>query len=170
MIKLFEIENKKVKATEHCYTIKWLKRIIDEYPDEHLDIFAYIFYMSCPSQENPYFNLPEAIREDVIEEDLDISFDTEDEAIQEALEKAEKLYETPTVRAYKGVQTLLDNLTEYISNTQITAGRDGNINSLIRAAKDFDAIRQSFKGVAKDLEAEQEAHVRGSQQLGYDQM
>ena len=39
-----------------------------------------------------------------------------------------------------------------------------------RIAKEFDAIRQSYKGIAKDLEAEQQAHVRGGQNLGYDQM
>ena len=57
-----------------------------------------------------------------------------------------------------------------MENTTVTAGRDGNINSLLKIAKEFDAIRQSFKGVAKDLEAEQESHVRGGQNLGYDQM
>ena len=49
-------------------------------------------------------------------------------------------------------------------------GKDGNIAQIRAVAKDFDAIRQSFKGVAKDLEAEQEAHVRGDQHLGYDQL
>ena len=52
----------------------------------------------------------------------------------------------------------------------VTAGRDGNINSLLRIAKEFDAIRQSYKGVAKDLEAEQQTIVRGGQNLAYDQM
>jgi hypothetical protein len=57
-----------------------------------------------------------------------------------------------------------------METTSVTAGRDGNINSLLRIAKEFDAIRQSYKGVAKDLAAEQESHVRGGQDLGYDQM
>ena len=58
---------------------------------------------------------------------------------------------------------MLDNLTDYMSTTQVTAGRDGNINSLLRIAKEFDAIRQSYKGIAKDLEAEQQAHELSSQ-------
>jgi hypothetical protein len=65
---------------------------------------------------------------------------------------------------------MLDNLTDYLETTKITAGRDGNINSLVRVAKEFDAIRQSYKGIAKDLEAEQETSVRGGQNLGYDQL
>ena len=170
MIRLFEISNNTVIPTEHRHTIKWLKAIIDEYPDNHLNVLAYIFYMTCPNQENPYFNLPEEIREDNIEEDIEINFDTEDEIIQTALKKAEGLYETPSVRAYKGISKMLDNLSDYMGETKIVHGRDGNISALVQAAKNFQAIRESFKGVAKDLEAEQQAHVRGNQSLGYDQM
>jgi hypothetical protein len=170
MIRLFEISNNTVIPTEHCHTIKWLKAILDGYPDNYLNVLTYIFYMTCPNQENPYFNLPEAIREDNIAEDIDINFDTEDDLIQIALKKAEKLYETPSVRAYKGISKMLDNLSDYMGATQIVHGRDGNISALVQAAKNFQAIRESFKGVAKDLEAEQQSHVRGSQNLGYDQM
>ena len=170
MIKLFDIENNVVKATEHCHNIKWLKAIMDEYPKNYLSIYGYVFYMSCPSQENPYFNIPEDLREEVVLADIDAEFSTEDEPILEALEKCKRLYETPTVRAFKSITIMLDNLSEYMSTAEVTAGRDGNINSLLRIAKEFDAIRQSYKGVVKDLEAEQKAHVRGSQELGYDQI
>ena len=170
MIKLFEIDNNVVKPTEHCQTIKWLKVIGEKYPENKLKIFGYLFYMACPSQENPYFNIVEDLREEVIIGDLDIDFSLEEDEIIEGLEKARKMYETPTVRAYKSITIMLDNLSEYMTTAEVTAGRDGNINSLLRIAKEFDAIRQSYKGVVKDLEAEQKAHVRGSQQLGYDQI
>jgi hypothetical protein len=170
MIKLLDIENNKVIPTVHCKTIKWLSTIEEKFPDNYLKIYGYIFYMACPSQENPYFNLPMEIREETVIEDLGIDFSLEEDEIIEALEKATKMYETPTVRAYNGITTMLDNLTEYMSTTAVTAGRDGNINSLLRIAKEFDAIRQSYKGIAKDLEAEQQTHVRGGQQLGYDQI
>lgn len=168
MIRLFEIENDVVKPTEHCHTIKWLWIIQKKYPENALKIYAYIFYMACPSQENPYFNMKRELREDVVISDLEIDFSLEEDEIFEALEKAYKMYETPTVRAYNGITTMLDNLTEYMETTSVTAGRDGNINSLLRIAKEFDAIRQSYKGVAKDLEAEQQTIVRGGQNLAYD--
>jgi len=170
MIKLLDIENNVVIPTVHCKTIKWLSIIEENYPDDFITVYAYIFYMSCPSQENPYFNVPVDDREDLVLEDLDVKFSTEDDVILEAVKKATLMYQTPTVRAYQGITTMLDNLTEYMSTTAVTAGRDGNINSLLRIAKEFDAIRQSYKGIAKDLEAEQQAHVRGGQNLGYDQM
>jgi hypothetical protein len=56
-----------------------------------------------------------------------------------------------------------------METTQITAGRDGNINSLVAAAKNFDQIRASFKGVYKDLQDEQSSKVRGGIGMAYDQ-
>jgi hypothetical protein len=171
MIRLLEVENNVVKPTEHCQIIKWLKVIQDKWPEHYVQIYAYIFYMSCPSQENPYFNVPFDLREETCIQDVDLpeDFDFEADEIIEAIEKATVLYETPTIRAYKGITTMLDNLTEYMETTKVTAGRDGNINSLLRIAKEFDAIRQSYKGIAKDLEAEQQTIVRGGQNLAYDQ-
>jgi hypothetical protein len=51
----------------------------------------------------------------------------------------------------------------------ITTGRDGNFNSLIAAAKNYDAIRQSFKSTYKDLQEEQSSKVRGGIGMAYDQ-
>lgn len=169
MIRLFEIQNKTLIPTEHCYAIKWLKVIMDEYPDNYLKVYAYIFYMTCPSPDNPYFNLVEDEKEDAIANDIDIDFSVEDDVIIEALDRAEKLYETPSVRAFQGLKKAMDNIADYMGNRPITDGKDGNIGQIRAMAKDFDNIRQSYKGVLKDLEAEQEAHVRGGQNLAYDQ-
>ena len=49
--RLFDIKNSKVVPTEHCYTLKFLKDIMDEYPDEFMQIYAYLFYMSCPNPD-----------------------------------------------------------------------------------------------------------------------
>ncbi len=170
MIKLFEVENNTIIPTEHCYSIKWLKAIMDNHEESYLKIYAYLFYMCCPSQENPYFNLRWDMREETIINDLDIDFSLEEDDIQIALDKAKAMYETPTVRAYEGIKKALDNIAHYMANTSITDGRDGNIGQIRAVAKDFDSIRQSYKGIVKDLEEEQQINVRGSQQLGYDQM
>lgn len=170
MLKLFEIQNNTVVPTEHCHTIKWLKDIMDEYPDNHVKIYAYIFYMTCPSEENPYFNTKEEDREEKVLEAIDADFSTEDELILTGIEEALKLYETPSLRAYLGIKMAMDNIASYMSGTAITDGKDGNIGQIRQMAKDFDSIRQSFKGMAKDLEEEQKnQHVRGGKDLAYDQ-
>jgi len=60
-------------------------------------------------------------------------------------------------------------MARYMANTPITDGRDGNINQIRAVAKDFEAIRSSFKGAFKDLQEEQQSSVRGGYGLSYDQ-
>ena len=104
----------------------------------------------------------------IIIEEIGLEESPEDGKIRYALDMCKQMYETPTYRAYVGIKAMLDRLARYMETTQITAGRDGNINSLVAAAKNFDQIRASFKGVYKDLQDEQSSKVRGGQGLAYD--
>ena len=170
MIRLFDVQNGKVIPTEHCYTLSFLKEIMEGYPEDHLKIYAYLFYMTCPSADlNPYFNINESDKEEIIYNDLEAEFSLEDDAIRYALEKCKKLYETPTSRAYAGIKIALDNMADAMSLTKPTFGRDGSATALLKIAKEFDAVRQSYKGVYKDLQDEQQTRTRGGAGLAYDQ-
>jgi hypothetical protein len=170
VIKLFDIENNAVVPTEHCYTIQYLRDIMDYYPEEYLKVFSYLFYMACPNPDmNPFFNLPEDDKEESILAAINAEFSTEDDPIRLALSKVKLLYETTTYRQYIGFKKMLDKLAKYMETAPIESGRDGNISSLIQAAKNFDQIRQSFKGVEKDHLEEMKTQVRGGQRLAYDQ-
>jgi hypothetical protein len=170
LVRLFDIQNGKVVATEHCYTIKSLKDIMDEYPEDHLKIYTYLFYMTCPNPDlNPFFNVPEHEKEEIICAEVDVDFSLEDDLVIKALATCRKLYETPTYRAYMGIKTMLDRLARYMESTPIEHGRDGNITALVNAAAKFQQIRESFKGAYKDLAEEQQSQVRGNIGLAYDQ-
>jgi len=169
--RLFDVQNGKVVPTEHCYTLKFLKDIMDEYPDDYMRIYSYLFYMTCPNPDiNPFFNVIENEKEELILQEVDAEFSVEDEVIIHALVMCRKLYETPTYRAYRGIKAMLDRLAKYMETTQIEHGRDGNITALINAAAKFQQIRESFKGAYKDLAEEQQSQVRGGQGLAYDQI
>lgn len=169
IIKLFEVQNNVVIPTEHCYTLKALKDIMDEYPDDYLKIYQYLFYMTCPNPDmNPFFYTPDVDKEHLIMTQIEGEFSTEDDSIFMALKFCQRMYETPTSRAYNGIASMLDRLARYMETATITTGRDGNMNSLIAAATKFDQIRQSFKGAYKDLQEEQSSKVRGGQGLAYD--
>ncbi len=169
MIRLFDIQNGRVCPTEHCYTLKSLKDIMDEYGEESSKIYAYIFYMTCPNPDlNPFFDVPEAEKEELILREIDADFSTDDDLVDNAIKVCKKLYETPTYRAYAGIKSMLDRLAKYMETTEIEHGRDGNITALVNAAAKFEAIRQSFKGTLRDLEEEQQSQVRGGQNLAYD--
>jgi hypothetical protein len=143
---------------------------MDHYGDEAVQIYAYIFYMTCPNPDlNPFFDVPETEKEEIILREVDADFSTDDDLIVNAVKTCEKLYQTPTYRAYMGIKAMLDRLAKYMETTDIEHGRDGNITALVNAAAKFEAIRQSFKGTLRDLEEEQQSTVRGGQNLAYDQ-
>lgn len=167
--KLFDVQNGVVIPSEHCYTLKALKDIMDNYPDDHLKIYLYLFYMTCPNPDlNPFFNVPHMDKEDIILNEIEATFSTEDDDVVTALRFCQRMYETPTSRAYEGMQKALDRISRYLATAQITDGKDGNIAQIRALAKDFDGIRQSFKGVYKDLQEEQQSKVRGGIGLSYD--
>lgn len=170
MVKIFDVQNNKVMPTEHCYTLKDLKAIMEAYPSDYVDVYAYIFYMTCPNPElNPFFDVVESEKEGMILKQLNCNFSTEDVLVLNAIKLCHKLYETPTLRSYMGIKKMLDRLAKYMETAPIEAGRDGNIMALVNTAAKFEDIRQSFKGAYKDLLEEQQSTVRGGQQLAYDQ-
>ena len=170
LVKLFDVQNGKAIPSEHCYSIKTLKKIIDDYPDTYMSVYLYVFYMTCPDPDmNPFFNIPEHEKEDLIIEEIELEESVEDNGIIKALELCKEMYQTPTFRAYKGIKSMLDRLARYMEKTQIEHGRDGNLTALVNTAAKFDQIRQSFKGAYNDMKDEQKSQVRGGQGLAYDQ-
>jgi hypothetical protein len=170
IVKLFDIQNGKVIPTEHCYTLKALKVVMDNYPDNYIKIYQYLFYMTCPNPDlNPFFYTPDLDKESLILDQIEADFSTEDDDIYTALQFCQRMFETPTSRAYKGIASMLDRLGRYMETTPITHGRDGNITALVNAAKNYEAIRASFKGAYKDLQEEQSSRVRGGIGMAYDQ-
>lgn len=170
MVRLFDVQNGEVIPTEHCYSLKFLKTIMENYPASYMAIYKYLFYMTCPNPDlNPFFHFRDIDKEDVILDEIEAEFSTEDDEIQYALSMCRKMYETETSRAYNGIKKALDNIADYMANTSITDGRDGNISQIANVAKNFDAIRQAYKGVFRDLIEEQQSSVRGGQNLAYDQ-
>lgn len=171
IVRLFDVQNGKVIPTEHCYTLNFLKDLMEEYPDTYMQVYQYLFYMACPNPDmNPFFNLPEHEKEDIIIEEIGLEESPEDPKIRYSMDMCKKLYETPTYRAYVGIKSMLDRLARYMETTAIEHGRDGNINSMVNAAAKFEQIRNSYKGAFSDMKEEQESQVRGGAGLAYDQM
>ena len=100
---------------------------------------------------------------------MDAEFSVDEDEIVHALNMCKKLYETPTYRAYQGIKIALDNMAKFMATEQVTSGRDGSATAILRIAERFDMVRQSFKGVYRDLMEEQQSSVRGGQNLAYDQ-
>lgn len=169
-IKLFDIVNNKITPTEHCYAIQSLKRIMEEYPQDYLSIYAYLFYMSCLNdEENPFANVPESDKEELVLKEVGGNFSPDEEPIYEALQTCVKLYETTTYILFRAIKKSMENLARYLYTTPITDGRDGNIGEVIRAQEKFDTVCRSFDARYKAFKEESSSIARGGNRIAYDQ-
>lgn len=171
-VRLFDISNGEVIPSEHCYALKSLKDVMDYYKKDkqYLKVFKYLFYTHCPDGEaNPCFHLHVDEKENFISREVSVDFSFDDEVFLLANEAVKKIYETELSRAYYGIKTAVDNMATVMMNEKPTFGRDGSASALLQIAKNFDDVRQSYKGVYKDLMEEQQTTVRGKQNLAYDQ-
>ncbi len=169
LINLFTVENGVLVPTEHCYAINALKEVMDEFPDNYLKVYLYIFYKTCSDPEkNPFFNMPEEDKEDLILQEIKADFSTDERVITQALETCNKLYDTPTKRAYEGMKALMDKLAVFMKNQSLSTGRDGSLTAMMSAGEKYQSLRQSFKGIEKDY-MEEIAQVRGGSYTAYDQ-
>lgn len=161
-IKLFDIQGETVTPTNHCYTIEWLKVIIEKYPKEYNKIFAYLQYMcSWNPEDNPYLAMKEEDREETILKDIKGKFSTEDDLIQVALKNCKKLFELPTYRIWKAAKVALDNIAGYLETTKPTSGKDGS-NADIRATmKDYPALCDAYNKGYKAFMDEVKITIRG---------
>jgi len=170
IISLIDIENGVIIPSVHCYNLKKLKAVKEAYPENHIKVYSYLFYMTCPNPEiNPFFNTPEETKEELILVEVGVDFSTEDTVVQEALALCHTLYETPTLRAFNGIKSMLDRLATYMGSTSISHGRDGNLTALINAASKYNEVRDAYKGAYKDLMEEQKGSARGGSFTAYDQ-
>lgn len=170
MINLFELVNGVVVPSIHCTTLKTLRVLKEEYPDDYLKMYEFLFYMTCPDEDmNPFFRAAPLDKEEMIIEQIEATFSVEEDLVQEALTFCTKMYSTETSRAYNGIAMMLDTIANYmLTTTVLTDGKDGNIGQVRAMAKDFNGIRISFKETYKDLKDEQQSKVRGGKNLAYD--
>lgn len=169
-IRLFDIENGIVKASEHCYTINTLKDIMIQYPKDHNKIFTYFHYMCCLNdEENPFANTPEHEKEDLILNEVGGDFSTDEDLVYKGLTLCKKMYSTPTAEAYLDIKMMLEKLGKWMRTTPITDGRDGNVLSALRVAEKYDEVCKSFESRYKAFKEENSRQARGGQNMAYDQ-
>lgn len=168
MINLFDIQDKKVCPAAVCYIIPELKAIMTNFPNEYLDVYAYIFFTTCPDGTNPYMLIEEDKREEVILADLKPKFYLEDLSIIAAIEKCRQLYETPTLRGYIGAKKAYERVVRYLADTEITEGKEGTsmtIDRYMSKLADYDAMCNHMGNKLK----EEQSKARGDIKKRYDQ-
>lgn len=171
--KLFEIQGGgSILPKADCYIIKPLKKVIDEYPEEHPKILAYLHYMkSMRPDDNPYADVPLDIRSEQILFDLELEVDPESPTIRAALECVEEKYYTTFYGVYRGMKSMLDKIGFKLLETDISLDdKGGNAASISRLMEKYEVYRKTFKSSYKDYEEEQgDVKVRGGGTLATDE-
>lgn len=170
LINLFDVENRKVIPGQACYLLPWLKKVMDDFPEHYLQAYAYIFFTTCPDGTlNPYVNINEEDREDLVIADLKpLNFSLEHSTIIDAIKRCIGLYETPTLRAQKGAKIMLDQMADELRTRKMSYGRDGNANDL-RAIMDKMPVYLKNYMEIENLLKEEQAKVKGNRVVPYHQ-
>ena len=169
IIELFTLENSVIIPTIHCHTLDTLKKVKEEFPDDYMKIYLYIYYMTCPDPKvNPFFNLPEDEKEEVILGEIKIDISLDEPTIQEAIKFCAKLYETPTMRMYRGMKAGIEKMGRFFETQALSTGRDGSLSAMVQAMVKFNDLRESFKGIEKDY-FDEISRTRGGGFTAYDQ-
>ncbi len=170
LINLFDVEGRKVVPGQACYLIPWLKKIMDEFPENYIQVYSYIFFISCPDATiNGYVNTNEEDREELVIADLKpLTFSLEHPTVIYALERCIALYETPTLRIWKGAKIMLDQMADDLRSKKLTYGKDGNATDLRGIMDKITVYTKNFMELEKMLKEEQ-SKVKGDRVIPYHQ-
>lgn len=164
-IKIFDISEGKVTINENVLLIPELKAIVDNYEDP-IPPLCFVHYMTDPL--GPYANLPTSQKEEIILEDYDGDYTVDDEPIYKAIEKLNKMYETPSMSLLRDAKVGLETLGNHLRVSRITEGKEGNFAGFIAALKSIGKISQEFRMLEKEVE--EELRIRGGGEIGYDEI
>ncbi len=165
--KILEYEEGRIKITVEAYIVPELKAIIEKYDMEAEPYLAYVHLMTA--NDSPYINLPEGEKEEVVLYDVINSlgdFDTDEPLLKYAIEKLEKLYTSTTKNYYNALKVSIDKMAQYLRNSEITEGKEGNLSEIIRIHKEAGTTIASFKNIEKQVDEELKAATRGDQEVG----
>lgn len=172
LTEIFTIENKQPKPTIHCHLIPELKTIIEKYPDDHINILAYAFYMSCPYKSaNPYADYTEDEKHELLKKDFLLKGVTnivpDNIDLLKAIQKLNSIYETTTTKYLKYNKKNLQDIMNYLEDSEVSEGKDGNLAERIRIATVCGKVMAEFTQLEKIAELEKEkVKFRGQRKEG----
>ena len=166
MVQIFDIQEGRVVISPNCLLIPEFRKLTELYEDP-ISALSYVYFMTAP--DSPYADVPETDKQQIVSDDVGGDFGLEDEAIDDAIKKAQFLYTTPTRRFFLNAKKGLETLGEYLGTTSITEGKDGNFASYQMAYTRIGKIIQEFKILEKEYNEEQASENRGGHESAYDE-
>lgn len=144
-IRLCNPEDKKPKLNSTLQHIHVLKELEEQ--DARWLLFLHFMHYPVPD-ENPFFFIPENVRENKILKNLKLENIPKPEIIKEATEFVLSIYETPVIRMHKSISAAIDKMSEYIRTIEMTPD---NIKIIKDTVKDFDKLLDNYKKSSKEF-------------------
>lgn len=145
-----------------------LKALIDKYGEEGAKPYLAYCYL-VTSLESPYINMEDDEKQETALFDVVSTFgdfDLDDELIDPAIEKLNKLYNTEITLFFQELKNELYRMRMYLKNTEISGGKDGDLSERFRILKEAGAIVNSYNKTKTAAMEELKAKARGKGKIG----
>lgn len=158
-------ENNRVVLSKEILLIPEFKKVWEDTHD--LTPFQYIWAMYDP--QSPYFNIDETEKEDyILKEFPGARKYRDDEDFLDMDEKAQQLYHSPIREILNGTKHIVEKLSRFYKETEITTGKDGNLAQIKSAIVDLPKIIKAYQDAEYEYYKEVEK-VRGNSQTAVDE-
>lgn len=144
-IKICNPEEKKPKLNNTLSHIQVLKSLEEQ--DPRWLLFLHFMHYPVPD-ENPFFLIPDNLRENKILKNLKLENTSKPVELKEATDFVLSIYETPVIRMHKSISAAIDKMSEYIRNIEMTPD---NIKIIKDTVKDFDKLLDNYKKSSKEF-------------------
>lgn len=165
-MKVFNIVEKRVVIDENILLIPEFKTIVDEYKDEAINALCFIYYY-C-DYKSPFADFQPEQREERLMEMFNKkgTFTLEDQSILDAMKLYTDMQWTPTRELLDAVKIAMFKMADYLKNTSIIDGRDGNLIQIGNIMKNIGSTIGSYDELCEQVEKEQEKSIiRGGKKI-----
>lgn len=126
-----------------------------------MDILPFQYLWAMWDPESPYSNFDETDKEEMILKDFPVHAYLNELEMVEAIEKAEKMYNSPGRKILKGTKVAIEKLINYFDTMEIESGRDGNIAQIKSAIIDMPKMIKSYNEAESTYKQEVEKNRGG---------
>ena len=126
------------------------------------DIMPFQFIWGMYDPESPYTNFDEMDKEEMILKDFPVHAYLNEIEMVEAMEKAEKMYNSPGRKILKGTKVAIEKLIKYFETMEVEGnGRDSNLTAVKSAIIDMPKMIKSYNEAESTYKQEVEKNRGG---------
>ncbi len=158
MNKILTIDKGRVVVNEVVLGVPEFETLYNDFIEKYGEdvannAFKYLHFMY--EEESPYFNIKEDEREDAIKADFGKGFKPSHElSFINAERKMQKLCNGPVHRFLSSLRISMDKISDYLSNTEVIGGKDGNFGEIIAAHQKGKEVIKNYNSVESDFKNE----------------